>query len=233
MSRRTVVDWILPLAGLALLTILFRATDWDLALAGRFYAEGSGWALVHAEPWRSLYRYGPNPSVAIGVLSLLVLLAGIRSASLRRHRRTSLFLLLALLVGPGLVVNVVVRDHWGRPRPRDVVPFGGTEEFWKVLERRPGGTGHSFPSGHASSAFYLGAPFFLFRGRRQGRAAAFLVLGIGYGIVMGIARMGQGAHFASDIVWAGAFTYFTALILARLTGVDSAARRLEERASRT
>jgi len=42
------------------------------------------------------------------------------------------------------------------------------------------------------------------------------MLGVLYGVLMGIARMGQGAHFASDVAWAGGITYFTCLGIARL-----------------
>ena len=39
----------------------------------------------------------------------------------------------------------------------------------------------------------------------------FLLLGLGYGGLMGLGRMIQGAHFFSDVVWAGGFVYLTAL----------------------
>ncbi|MFH1679768.1 MAG: phosphatase PAP2 family protein [Candidatus Eisenbacteria bacterium] len=191
MRRPASLDVLIPLALLALLTILFRAADWDLALERRFYSVGGGWKLVEPEPWRFLYEHGPKPGILIGIASLALLVASRRIVSLVPHRRSALYLVLALLVGPGLLVNVVLRDHWGRPRPRDLALVGGEEAHWEVLERRPGGEGHSFPSGHASSAFYLFAPFFLLRGTRRGWAALFLAVGTAYGVLMGSRGWGR------------------------------------------
>ena len=36
------------------------------------------------------------------------------------------FLALALLLGPGLVVNTDFKSHYGRPRPRQDLDIGGT-----------------------------------------------------------------------------------------------------------
>jgi membrane-associated PAP2 superfamily phosphatase len=62
--------------------------------------------------------------------------------------------------------------------------------------------------------FYLMAPAFVLYRRRTGWAAAFLLFGLIAGGTIGLARMAAGAHFASDIVWAGGFVYFTGLIVA-------------------
>ncbi|RPJ41631.1 MAG: phosphatase PAP2 family protein [Candidatus Latescibacterota bacterium] len=220
MRRETHPSAVLPLALVAGLTILFRIFDWDLAVQRLFWSAESGWPWVEPEPWRSLYGYGPLPAIAIGVGALAVFLAGLRSARLARRRAAALYFVLLLIVGPGILVNVLCKDHWGRPRPRDLAEFGGQEPFWEVLEWRPGGEGHSFPSGHASSGFYLLAPFFPLRRTRPRRALFFLALGLAYGVLMGMARIGQGAHFASDVLWAFALVYFPALGLARLLGLD-------------
>src|ERR1700759_5627042 len=43
--------------------------------------------------------------------------------------RAIVFLLATLALGPGLFTNVLVKDHWGRPRPIDVTAFGGADQF--------------------------------------------------------------------------------------------------------
>ena len=40
-------------------------------------------------------------------------------------RRPALFLVLVAALGPGLLINVVFKDHYGRPRPREVQELGG------------------------------------------------------------------------------------------------------------
>jgi membrane-associated PAP2 superfamily phosphatase len=73
--------------------------------------------------------------------------------------------------------------------------------------------GGSFASGHAAMGFYLLVPYFLLRRRAPARAAALLVVGLAFGTLVGLARMVQGAHFPSDVLWALGFVYLTALAL--------------------
>jgi len=232
LPARRRLDLVVPLLLLAAATLLFRVTDLDLSLEERLYAGGAEWSAGAEQPWLFLYEHGPKPSIAIGVASLAVFLAGFRIARLRVHRRTALFLFLALVLGPGLVVNTLFRDEWGRPRPRDLVRFGGESTYWKVWEHRPGGEGHSFPSGHAAAAFYLFVPCFPLWRRHPAAARVLLLVGLAYGLFMGWARMAQGGHFASDVVWSAGFTYLTALglwhLLQRKKGEASDGRDKEE-----
>ena len=65
--------------------------------------------------------------------------------------------------------------------------------------------------------------FFLYR-RRNGWALAFLLLGLFAGCLIGMARMAAGGHFASDVIWAGGFVYFTGLIARRDLSLQHARR---------
>src|SRR6476619_7728679 len=46
------------------------------------------------------------------------------------------FLISTMILAPGLLVNVLLKDHWGRPRPIDVTQFGGNQN--RSEERRVG-----------------------------------------------------------------------------------------------
>lgn len=48
----------------------------------------------------------------------------------------------------------------------------------------------------------------------------WLVGGSCYGILMGIGRMAQGGHFASDTLWAFAIVYLTGLALSYALRID-------------
>jgi membrane-associated PAP2 superfamily phosphatase len=50
------------------------------------------------------------------------------------------------------------------------------------------------------------------------------LLGLAYGTVMGIGRMVQGGHFATDVLWAWGLTYLTGLILAYIFGFHKGMR---------
>jgi membrane-associated PAP2 superfamily phosphatase len=119
--------------------------------------------------------------------------------------RAILFLIVTIALGPGLLVNVALKDHWGRPRPIDVTEFGGTSHFvpwWDARGDCPKNC--SFVSGDVAGAFWTIAPAAL--APPQWRTLAYgaaLALGTG----MAALRIVAGAHFFSDTVFAGVFTF--------------------------
>jgi lipid A 4'-phosphatase len=121
------------------------------------------------------------------------------------------FLISTLALGPGLLVNVVLKDHWGRPRPIEVTQFGGTDRYVSWWD--PRGTcdkNCSFVSGDVSGSFWTLAPAAL--APPQWRALAYgasLTLGAG----MAAIRVMQGGHFISDVIFAGVFTFLIIWIM--------------------
>jgi len=201
---------------LLLLSLPFCFTNLDLSLAGRFYSRG--WWAADLPLWRILYRYGTLPGLALSAASLLLLIAGWQRPRWARWRRPAAVILLTLLLGPGLLVNVVGKGYWGRPRPRDLTVFGGTEKFHRFVQPGIPGRGKSFPSGHPSVGYLFCALFFLDPGRR--RRWVWLGGGLAYGTLMGIGRMAQGAHFASDVLWSGGLTVLSAAFWQRVLPPD-------------
>ena len=213
MDRRIVVDFAIPLGAAIFLTVVSYLTDADIEIESRFYSPLSGWFLGRANPWYWLYEYGNIPALLLSGGGLLVFVLSFFRRELLSYRRIGLFFVAFMILGPGLLVNAGFKDHWGRPRPADIVNFGGTEVFRHALEPGQPGRGKSFPSGHASVGFFLFSPFFIFRKASRRWAAIFLVLGILYGALMGTGRMIQGGHFPTDVLWSGVITYITGLIL--------------------
>ena len=219
MHKGFIEEFLAALAWLTAGTALIAAAGLDLAVEGHFHLPGSGWIHAEENPWRFLYHYGTIPAYALAALALVALLAGYRYPPALPYRKHALFCLLLLMLGPGLLVNAVFKDHWGRPRPRQLQLFGGDRPFHQVWERGEGGQGRSFPSGHASAAFYLIAPYFLLRRRSPRRSRLFLAGGCAYGVLMGTARMVQGGHFLSDVLWAGGMVYLAGVALYHLLGL--------------
>ena len=219
-ARAILRDFLLALAFLGGATALCALTGLDLSLERYFYLEGAGWGLGNLNPWRFLYHYGVFPAYLLTGAALALLVAGFFWAKACPWRRSALFLVLLMALGPGLLVNAVFKDHWGRPRPRQMQVFGGDRQFYQVWERGEGGAGRSFPSGHASAAFYLIGPYFLLRARARRRAWLVLLGGACYGVFMGVARMAQGGHFPSDVLWAGGVVYLVGLTLYYLLHLD-------------
>lgn len=220
MKRGILAEFLLPLLAVAAVTVALTVADADLAMESLFYTPGAGWPRGNEEPWTFLYRYGNIPAFVIGGLGAIVFLLSFFFARFRPDRMPALFVVVLLTLGPGLIVNTVFKDHWGRPRPSEIVNFGGTETyrpFW-----RPGspGVGRSFPSGHAAIGFFIMAPFFILRRRAPGWARRALAAGILYGILMGLTRMIQGGHFLTDVIWSGCLVYLTGLFLYYLFRLD-------------
>ena len=100
--------------------------------------------------------------------------------------------------------------------PEGSQEFGGKLSFSPLGQRGYAGTGKSFPCGHASMGFYWLGLFVFFWERRRSLAWTFGALGLVHGLIMGLGRMAQGGHWASDVLWSAAFVYFTAWGLQRL-----------------
>ncbi len=214
MKHTLSADLWLPAGILAAGTLLFRLTDLDLLIESQFYIPGDGWIHKQNAFWRFVYDYGPLPGILLTIAALAAFTASFRWPGLVTGRKVALFVVLLLLLGPGLIVNGYFKPYWGRPRPRFVQEFDGPHPFLYVWQKGVAGQGHSFPSGHASMGFFLLAPYFIVRGRSCKGERLSLVLGLGAGLLIGMARMVQGGHFPSDVFWAGGFVYFCGLGLA-------------------
>jgi lipid A 4'-phosphatase len=198
-------------AALAALFALFPGLD--LGTAALFYRH-DGFYLARNEFVLALYHSVPLVSVGFCLLTLAVLLHLLftrKDHFFRLERKHLVFLLLAFALGPGLVVNWGLKNHYGRARPAQVTQFGGSKRFTRAFEisdqDRSNG---SFVCGHASVGFFFLTPGLLFSGRR--RNLTFLGAGL-YGVLVGWARMAQGAHFLSDVVFAFVFVYLTSKVL--------------------
>ena len=220
MRKKIILDFFLPLVILVSLTIVFWSTNGDIAIEKLFYSAEKGWYLKDSNPWILLYHHGNIPPLILAFAAIFVFAFSFISIRILPYRKIALFLVLFLAIGPGFITNTVFKNHWGRPRPRQIENFGGEEKFLAVWVKGVSKRGKSFPSGHASIGFFLFSPFFFLRKIRTKLAVFFLFLGVIYGTLMGVGRMIQGGHFASDVVWAGGFTYLTGLILYYLFKFD-------------
>jgi lipid A 4'-phosphatase len=216
----TAPSWQVPLAVLVTLaagsTLVFWVSDLDIKVSALFYA-GSGamdpWPHELDPLWRFFYYGAPLFTALLAVGALAVLAAGLLHRGLIRWRRPAAYMLLTLAVGPGLLVNLVLKDHWGRPRPRQIEQFDGTLGYLPPLALGTSTDNKSFPAGHASVGFSLCVLWFLWRRRRPLLAWGGLGASILLGLLMGLGRLAAGAHFLSDVLWAGFITFFTALVL--------------------
>ena len=200
MSR---LNYIIFLALLALVSLLF----WfdpklDIATSGLFYQHHQ----FLSPTWFGVARHILSIGVwVVGVGALLVMLYGL----LKRNKQLSLsglFIILCFALGPGLLVNAVLKNHWGRPRPHQIAAFNGAEHFQKpwVISQQCS-TNCSFVAGDSSTALAFLALAFLPLARRKKIIIGTLAL-LNFGL-FGFIRVAQGGHFLSDVLIGGVLTY--------------------------
>jgi membrane-associated phospholipid phosphatase len=191
------------IALLSLVFLLFPGID--VWFSGLFY-DGTGFPMGRLGAFIALRDLGNGITwfVSLGLLATLILkLAFPGQASLVPPRDT-LFILGTLIVGPGIVVNLIFKNHWGRPRPTGVDLFHGDHPFvgaWHMSDACA--TNCSFVSGEASSAIWLITLAVLLP--LAWRRPALRLL-IGLAILLSLNRIAAGAHFLSDVLLAWAMT---------------------------
>lgn len=162
-----------------------------------------------------LYQLFAKPQIVLlPVLLFLSVFCFFRyrnKCSSKRHKKyVYAFLLSSLILGPGLLVNEVLKNNSvGRARPVHIEQYGGDAQFTPAFVYSGYcQTNCSFVSGHAAVGFYFIGLAWLFR-----RKHAFY-LGLAIGILVSFTRIAKGGHFLSDTVFAFWVVYFTNVILA-------------------
>jgi lipid A 4'-phosphatase len=222
------------LVAIALVTaVVFASGSVDIAVASWFYRPDAAdhWPLARQFPWPLLYRAATWITALLVILGLAALAASF-APERSGWRRPAVLVLLAVIIGPGLLGNAVFKDHWEHPRPRDIIEFGGPLHYTpSPLIGREGGA--SFPCGHCTVGFIYGAGWWIWRRRRPGWAAASLTVGLLLGFLLGAGRMAAGAHFLSDIVWSGWLAFgVTHLLFYHVPRISATGARPEPAASR-
>lgn len=200
--------------GLVAATVVFVSwPDIDLAIARLFVdADHRFWLAGHPVP-----VFFNELIDGLGAVWAVLATCGVLYTLARRRTLFSLgarayaFLLASLIVAPGLIANVVFKNEWGRARPRQVAEFGGSADFTPALVVADQCASNcSFVAGDASLAFTTIALALLAPVRWRRRA---IVAAIAFGAFIGLVRVVQGAHFASDVVFAGLFVALAVVIL--------------------
>jgi len=180
----------------------------DLKISGLFFDPATLQFALRHDAWLGHVR-----DACMWIVPAIMAPAGLAVAAkcllpatrMRVPARAVVFLLVSFALGPGLLVNTVLKEHWGRARPTDVREFGGPNRFVPWWDPR-GDCPHncSFVAGEASGAFWTVAPAAL--APASGRIFAY-VAAVAFGSAVGMLRMAVGAHFFTDVAFAGVLTF--------------------------
>ncbi len=192
--------------------MMFRGVD--ISFSRLFHRPGEGFFPRGTPPVDILYDLVIVIAYAVAIFVVGATLARLipRLERLWVRPRVIAYIALSLALGPGLIVNSLLKDNVGRARPFMIVEFGGTKTFSPALapsDQCPRNC--SFVSGHAAGAFFLVTFAFLLRGPRRRRWA--IAGALAFGAASGLGRIALGAHFLSDVVFAGLIVYAVAWAL--------------------
>ncbi|MBB4265012.1 phosphatase PAP2 family protein [Roseospira visakhapatnamensis] len=202
---------------LALVLVLVAFPQIDLAVSGVFYDPEQD-RFMREGPLLNLLRKGVPP-ILYGVVLFLVLqwlggrVTGAGTPHALNGRRVA-FVLTSLALGPGLIVNGVFKEWWGRARPSDILAFGGEARFtppWMMTDQCASNC--SFVAGHAALGFWTVALALLAPPAWRPWAVAGA---LGFGALMSGARVVVGGHFLSDVLFAGVVVVTVTLWLHRV-----------------
>lgn len=186
----------------------------DLWATALFYDSKLGFVASYEEPWVTLRKFlkVAGLGLALGFAATIAhrVLRGTYLWAL--DWRAIVYIVAVIAIGPGLVVNGVLKEHWGRARPSQTTDFGGAKTYSPPLVVADQCAGNcSFVSGDAAWGFAFVSFGFLGRSRRQRRLC--FAGGLAFGTAMGLLRIAQGGHYLSDIFYSGVITVGLAWLL--------------------
>jgi lipid A 4'-phosphatase len=211
--------WIL---GVLLFFMFF--PSFDIWISAQFYQPGVGFTWDQGGVLEFVRRAIPVMILGSFVFCVVLWVAGIWYEQWFWGMTTNraIYLMSTLIIGPGLLVESLLKPNWGRARPKELTIFGGqadyTPPFWIANECE---RNCSFVSGHAAIAFWLSAYGFMLppKWRMAGVAG-----GLTFGAVVGWVRIVQGGHFLSDVVFAGLIVISVNVLLYRLVILREASK---------
>ena len=207
--------------------LFFYHPDWDLKISNYFF-NGSEFIAAHSVFLNQL-RFLMNVLIWSlgGVIFLLFIILFFKKINnlyishvFHISQRACLYLLFCFLMGPGVVTNLILKNHMGQPRPAEIINFGGSlvyQKVWEVSSACP--TNCAFVCGDCASVFILFAFLPLLIRKKYYLFSFLLGLVISFAALgMGWIRIAQGGHFLSDVllsyginalvIWVGYILFF-------------------------
>ncbi len=176
---------------------------------GEFYLKDSAFASF-------MYQYVEKITLTVGILVLIAFIVSyFKKKFLGFTKKDYLFVITSILLGPLLIVNMLLKNFVGRPRPRHLEIFGGDAPFYKAFDFTANycDSNCSFVCGHCSAGFIFIVFAYLFTGTKR---KVIFSLGFLYGVAASLGRIMQGGHFLSDAVFSFIFVYFSIKVVYHL-----------------
>jgi membrane-associated PAP2 superfamily phosphatase len=214
-DRRFLVSHLLlPVALLALCTLLFEGFHWDFWLADQLYQwEGGQWSLKD-NPWLANVLHTGARNL-LSLMALIVVAAWCLSfvlPSLSRFNNGLGYLSISSLAS---VFCISLLKHvTGVPCPWEMSPFGGSVDYHSIgqylFQYRQ--ASECFPAGHASAGFAWFGLYFIARQKRLQHPWIVLITIILMGASLGFVQQLRGAHLISHDLWTAVLCWLIAVL---------------------
>ncbi len=221
-ADRLALAWCVAVLAAALL--FTAAPGIDLWVSSLFYRPGAGFPIASLPLAEWVRNRIWNASTILVVVSIagLILSRATGGPALWLPGRLWGFVLALYALGQGVVVDGLLKAHWGRARPANVVEFGGTAHFTPaLLPTDQCASNCSFVSGEGAATVALAICLWLILRRLSPRPTPRAARLRGAGLLVlvltgaGLRVLG-GRHFLSDIVFAALIMIGLSLLLHRL-----------------
>ena len=202
------MKYIIPLIFLGV--ILYFFPELDLAISALIFDETSKFYLSNEPILKIIYKSVNVLAItmALGVIGAYVYQLYTKKSIKYFDKKALVYIFMVFAFGSGVIVNLGLKQNFGRARPAEIVQFGGEKKFTPaaVVNWEYGKECDSFSCGHCSFALGFIAFFFLFRKRW------ILITAVSYGLIVSLGRILQGGHFFSDFI----FSWIVMLLTAKL-----------------
>ena len=191
---------IIILLGLALLVTV--GPTLDVYISGLFYYGSSQFFLQSFDTLSLLFR-----EILLPILLIYILVVPLVGKYLRFEivffgykfsYKEIILIWISQAISVGIIINLILKNFWGRARPEDVLIFNGNKAFTPWYQISKGcETNCSFVSGDASVGFAIIILYFITKNN------FYLYSSLVFGSSLGIIRIMAGGHFFSDVVFSG------------------------------
>ena len=185
-------------AFLALLLVIF--PQLDVSFSELFFSRENGFIYRKNFLVYQTYKFLPFLTKLFTLICLLYLAyITIKYRNFGKVVRSGIFFLfITAIISPGLIVNEVFKENFGRARPRQVEEFNGSKEFTRAFEVSDQCKHNcSFSSGHAAMGYFFSAIAYTANLLYFNKIYS---AGIVFGSLVGLSRIMMGGHFLSDVV---------------------------------
>ena len=184
----------------------------DLFFSGLFYKSNNQFLLQSYYSVTIFFRDILLPVILVYILVLPIISILIPINKLyfgyKFSTKRIFFVWITLIINIIFIINLFLKNVWGRTRPGDVLEFGGKDDFFPWYQISDACTSNcSFVSGDAAVGFSLIVLYFVSNNLK------YVYLSIIFGLLFGMVRIAEGGHFLSDVIFSAIIVFFFSFII--------------------